>query len=346
MKNSQMMWAAVAIIFLGFCLPNQVRAEKTDVVVLINGNAVTGEIKSLEFGELRYGTDSMGTVNIEWEEIVALTSDQSLQVEVASGTRYFGNLVAASESGSIAVGRGANIQELDLSHVVRITPIETDDKIWQRLEGSVSFGFNTGKASEVTTGNLNANVRYRARTFLLGMDIASAITAQPGAPTTQNQSLNFNYQRFRNSRWFTDWFAGVESNDAQGVNARFLAGGGLGRYLVQNNKNQFSVLTGLVATQENLTGDTSSTTNAEGKLTVQYLHRSIEPSTDIAFSANIFPLLEDFSSFRADSNLSLRHEFIDDLYIDLSVYYTYVTDPPEGSLKDDYGVITSIGYSF
>ena len=32
-------------------------AEKTDVVVLINGNAVTGEIKSLDFGSLRYSTD-------------------------------------------------------------------------------------------------------------------------------------------------------------------------------------------------------------------------------------------------------------------------------------------------
>ncbi len=54
------------------------QAAKTDVVVLINGNVVTGEIKSLDFAELRYSTDSMGTASIEWEEIVSLTSDQSL----------------------------------------------------------------------------------------------------------------------------------------------------------------------------------------------------------------------------------------------------------------------------
>ena len=29
-------------------------AEKTDVVILVNGNSVTGEIKVLEFGALRY----------------------------------------------------------------------------------------------------------------------------------------------------------------------------------------------------------------------------------------------------------------------------------------------------
>lgn len=162
-------------ILVVLCVPNDVQAEKIDVVVLINGDAVTGEIKSLEFSDLRYSTDSMGTVDIEWEDIVSLTSNQSLQIETATGTRYFGNLVTASGEGMIAVGRGENIQEFDMSHVVRITPIETDEKIWQRLEGSVKFGFDTDKASQVTSAYLNANVRYRARTYLLGTDINSSV---------------------------------------------------------------------------------------------------------------------------------------------------------------------------
>jgi hypothetical protein len=109
-----MAWAVVAMILVVLCLPNEAQAAKTDVVVLTNGDAVTGEIKSLEFSDLRYSTDSMGTVNIEWEDIVSLTSNQSLQVEVASGTRYFGNLVTASSEGLIAVGRGENIREFDM----------------------------------------------------------------------------------------------------------------------------------------------------------------------------------------------------------------------------------------
>ncbi len=328
------------------CIPLDAQAAKTDVVVLINGDKVTGEIKSLDFAELRYSTDSMGTVNIEWEEIVSLTSDQSLQVEVASGTRYFGNLVAASREGMIAVGRGENIQEIELLHVVRITPIETDEKIWQRFEGSVKFGFDSDKASEVTSGYLNANVRYRARTYLLGLDISSSFTDQPGAETTENRSYGLNYQRFRANRWFTDWFGSVEKNDGQGIDRRVLAGGGLGKYLVQSNNNQFSLLAGLVATRENFTGTDPNKTNAEGKIQVKYLHRRNEPSSDIVFTTDIFPLLEDLSSFRSNSNLSMRRELIDDLFFDLSVYYTYLSDPPLGAAKDDYGVITSIGYSF
>ena len=360
MKKTAITWTCLAAILLVLYLPYDARAAKTDIVVLINGDSVTGEIKSLDFGELRYSTDSMGTVSIEWEEIVSLKSEQSLQVELASGTRYFGGLIAAGADGTVGVGRGENIQELNLSQIVRITPIETDDKIWQRFEGSVKFGFNSDKASSVTVGNLSANVRYRARTYLLGLEAISSITDQPGADTTQNQNLTLNYQRFRKSRWFTDWFTGVERNDEQGVDKRLSVGGGLGKYLVQSNKNQLSLLVGLVATQttlDDIVPETpiedpeapppdTDTTDAEAKFSVKYLHRSLDPSSDMTFTTDIFPLLEDFSSFRSNSNLTLRRELIEDLFLDLSFYYTYLSDPAEGAEKDDYGVVTSIGYSF
>jgi putative salt-induced outer membrane protein YdiY len=346
MKKIAITRACLAASLFLLALSPAAHAAKADVVGLINGDDVTGEVKSLEFGELRYSTDSMGTVSIEWEEIVSLQSDQALQVEDTSGTRYFGNLVASSRDGLIAIGLGENVQELEILHVVRITPIETDEKIWQRMEGSVKFGFDSDKASSVTSGYLNADVRYRARTYLLGLESSYSFTDQPGAETTENQRFGLNYQRFRANRWYNDWFASTEKNDAQGIENRLTAGGGLGRYLIQSNNDQFSLLGGLVASRETFTGTDPATTNAEGKIGIKYLHRRNEPSSDITLTTDIYPLLEDFSNFRSNSNLSLRREIIDDLFFDLSFFYNYLSDPPQGAEKDDYGVITSLGYSF
>lgn len=347
MKRTPVGLSTLLAMFLMAVMPlAAVVAPRTDVVVLVNGDAVTGEIRSLEFGELRYSTESMGTVNVEWEEIVSLRSSQSLQVEVTSGTRYFGNLLLTDSRGTVGVGHGDNVREIDLSHIVRITPIETDEKIWHRLEGSVKFGFDTDKASEVTSGYLNANVRYRALSYLLGLDISSSFTDQPGAPTTENRSLGINYQRFRSSRWFTDWFASTEKNDEQGIEQRLSGGGGLGRYLIQSNNNLFSVLGGLVATRESFIGTDPDTTNAEGKIEVKYLHRRRDPDSDIIFASDYFPRIDGFSSYRSNSDLTFRRELIEDLFLDLSLYYRYLSDPPAGAHRDDYGFITSIGYSF
>jgi putative salt-induced outer membrane protein YdiY len=341
-------------IFVGLGASIGIADDKTDVVVLINGNDVTGEVQALEFGSLEYKTDSMGTVNIDWEDIVSVTSDQSLQIEVSDGTRYYGQLKPATADKMIAVGSGPSIRELPMYSVVRITPIETDKKFVNRLEGSASFGFSTDKASDVMTSNLSADVRYRTLKYLVGLSLNSTVTNQKTSilasrkqsDTTQHQALDINYQRFRDNRWFTDWFTTFEKNDELGIDARYSLGGGIGRYIIQTNKNQFSVLAGLVETRESFTGDESSATNAEAKISLSYLHRSLEPSSDVSFTANIFPLLEDFSSFRAESKLSFRREFIDDLFLDISLRYSYQSDPTENAEKDDYGVVTSLGYSF
>ena len=43
----------------------------------------------------------------------------------------------------------------------------------------------------------------------------------------------------------------------------------------------------------------------------------------------------------------MRREIVTDFYLDLSFYQSYDSDPPDAAAeKTDYGVITSLGYSF
>jgi len=321
-------------------------ANKTDVVILVNGNAVTGELKGLDFGSLKYSTDSMGTVQIDWEDIVSFSSAQSLQVESVDGTRYFGSVRPGDENFRITVTTASGPIDLPMRRVVRIVPIETDENFWQRLDGSLSFGFNTQKSSEVSTLNLAFDTQYRTLTYLLGMSVNSSVTDQPSEETSARQNAAFNYQRFRDNRWFTEWFVQWESNDELGIDSRVLVGGALGRYLIQTNLHQLSVTGGLNATRENFVGATEDETNAEGRLQIKYLHRNLAPESSLSFTTNVYPLLEDLSSYRAETDLSFRREFIEDLFLDITLYRSYLSDPPEGAASTDYGLTTSLGYSF
>jgi len=331
-------------------------AAKTDIVVLINGNAVTGEIKSLEFGALRYSTDSMGTVNIDWEDIVNLTSNQNLQIELANGTRYYGHLTTPDDRFSVIIKTVTSETSFLMTDIVRITPIETADKFWQRLEGSFTLGFQTQKSNEVTTSNAAADVSYRTRDYLVGLRLTSTTTAtvsdpilptgQPSEETNVRQNFQANYQRFRPNRWFTDWFTGWEKNDELGINSRVSAGGALGRYIVQTNKNQFSVTLGAQAARSAFVGDDESTTDAEGRIEIRYLHRKLTPEASLVFTTKIFPLLEDLSTYRAESDLKLIYEFVEDLFFEVGVGHSYTSDPPTDAASTDYVVTTSLGYSF
>jgi len=78
------------VICMLFLLPALAKAEKTDVIILKNGDRITGEIKNLEAGILQYKTDTMGTVNIEWRFISEIISDTNQSVELTDGTRMHG----------------------------------------------------------------------------------------------------------------------------------------------------------------------------------------------------------------------------------------------------------------
>ena len=82
-------------------------AQKTDVIVLVNGDQVTAEIKELSRGRLRATTDGMGTVYIEWDDIVQLSSPARFEVELRSGDKFTGSLLTAEEPGTARCRRRA-----------------------------------------------------------------------------------------------------------------------------------------------------------------------------------------------------------------------------------------------
>ena len=98
-------------------------------------------------------------LQIDWEDIVSVSSEQYVEVEIASGKRFYGSLELSPAVNTISIGFGEDVDLISQNDVVRITPIDTSEIFLKRLEGSASFGLNTGKASEVTVGRFAADMQ-------------------------------------------------------------------------------------------------------------------------------------------------------------------------------------------
>jgi hypothetical protein len=81
----------LVLALMGVATPLQ--AQKTDVVVLQNGDQITGEIKGVAHGKLDYSTDDAGRLSIEWDKVLRLTSRNTFEVKLKSGQKLFGSLV-------------------------------------------------------------------------------------------------------------------------------------------------------------------------------------------------------------------------------------------------------------
>ena len=210
-----------AIVLLLACGP-LLAAEKTDVVVLRNGDQITGEVKGLEQGKLTFKTDHMGTVSIEWDEIEELTSAQSFEVEVESGDKFYGTPGPATEEGEMSVAGEPETTSLVMATVVRIVPIETG--LLNRLDGSLDFGFNVTRANRATQLTVGAEARHRTRKHARVLKFNSTFAEQQDAERTKRQSLEGTLTRFLSKRRLAVGILEFQENEELDLELRSLIG--------------------------------------------------------------------------------------------------------------------------
>lgn len=323
-------------------------APKTDVVVFENGDRLTGEVKELSHGKLTFNTDATGDITIEWDDIARIESRQWLQVETSSGARYTGHADRADTEGKLLVvdERGGVSRLLPLAEVVRIAPIE-QGRLIERVDGYLTAGYDYSKASNLQTFSFTGGVKLRNERSQWTIEGETYVTAQSGGDDSQRYTLGGAYRYFLPERQFVQGFATLEANDELGLDLRSSVGAAYGQFLRQTNSREWVAYAGAALTQEQFTGDETQQ-NVEGVLGTQYSYfRYDSPKASLDFTLTVFPSLTDLGRYRLDSGLRSRYELVKDLFFEVSLYAEYDSEPgDEARSNSDYGLVTSLGYSF
>ena len=323
-------------------------APKTDIIYFTNGDRLTGEIKSLDKGRLELSTSTAGTVNIEWDKIARIETNQYLRVETSSGARYHGRVPEAQQSGSIrlAADGEAAAEPLAIADVVRIAPIEYGS-LAKRLDGYLTVGFNYAKADNQTEFDFSGGLSSRNEIREWSLDGQMTLNAQSTARTTSMYDVTLGNKRFMRDRWFQQYFGSVQGNEELGLNIREILGAGIGRYLVQDMHHEWSLVAGLAYDREDFESQ-STQDSIEGVLSTQYsFFRYDTPKRSIDVGLALFPSLTESGRLRAEADIDWRIELVEDFFFDLSFYGSYDSKAdPEAPSNVDYGVVTSLGYTF
>ena len=230
--------------------------------------------------------------------------------------------------------------------VIRISQLERSFR--DALTGSMSFGYSFTKASDVAQLNLGFRVRHRTLIRSFSIEGSTINTDDEATETTQRSDLRLSTTRFRSDRWFNGYLIGFESNDELGLKLRSSINASIGRFLRQDNTSEFAMLGGLVASNESLSNDVDSQGNLEGLIGLEYAKYSFnDPNIDMSLKLGVYPSFTDSGRVRGQLDATVRWELISDLFWDLTFYETYDNKPPSGSESTtDYGVVTSLGWSF
>jgi hypothetical protein len=334
----------ILILALASCLPADAR-EKSDIVVLKNGNRLNGEIRKLDRGLLTVKTDSMSTIEIKWEDVDRIESNYFFTVEDTQGWIYVGSIKAADAPRFLDVI--GPVPAHNLNHLAVVGIREFERNLWQRFSGGIELGYTFTKASERTQFNLRSDLNYRAQRNEAYASFDTILSSSKGETDINRQAITFGGNRYFTGKWLLFYQGKVEHNLELELDRRFSLQSGPGYIISKTNRSEFTLGGGFSYTRERYFEE-EGVNNAEAVvgITAQFfkLH---SPKIDLTVRYILLPNLTTSGRVRSEFDSKLRLEVFRDFYVNFSFYDSYDTKPPlETATGHDYGFITGISWSF
>jgi hypothetical protein len=198
--------------------------RKDDVVVMRNGDKITGELKKLENGVLYFKADYMtDAAQLDWARVEGLETRDSYTIFFTTGKRDTGTIEIAGNqpAGSgFAITSGSEVFRATRWEIVGIHPVE--DNFWHQLTGSVDYGFDFTGGMNTAQPTFSSDVAYRTENLGIQLDGSSVVNRQNGTRSSGRNTLDFFYLRYLNNRWFVSVTSDLLNSQQQDLTLRRL----------------------------------------------------------------------------------------------------------------------------
>jgi len=318
-------------------------AQKTDIIELVNGDRLTCEIQKMDRGKVTAKTDGLGTLSIEWDDIVRVSSIAVYDVELESGTRLTGT-ISRGDAYTLVLVIGLTKERLELAKIVRMTRLGRT--FWRRWDGSVAGGFSFAQADAQTQSTFDLKATFRNQKWQTSLTYDSLLTSREDVDSQTRNDLSLSVQRFMRPRWSYVGLGFFQQNEELALKLRSIAGAGLVRTLNQTNRTLVRTEFGAVYTNEQYTGETpDSIAEALSGFDVEWFTFDGR-STSLDFSVLTFIALRSDSRVRIELNTSYKSDIVGDLYWSVSFVESFNSDPPQGRKKGDLSLSATVGWTF
>jgi Protein of unknown function, DUF481 len=335
--------SAAAVALIAVAVPRAAAArETTDLVVLVNGNNINGEIMGLSRGKLDYKTDDAGRLSIEWLKVVRATSTFTYEVETTAGVKRYSPLYApdGDERGVVQLHDGTRIP---VSEIVSLVPI--DAAFFSRLSAYFDLGFTLAKANMALTLNTDGFVGYRGERLGTSIQFNLYLQGTNGTPAASSATIQWMGDLYF-GRWTATIGAAAQENAELDLKLRLILLGGARYSAIQTNVMELLATAGLAGIREQYTtGDPRW--YLAGYLAGSWsVFRYDSPKLDAQVDLAAYPYLTDFGRVLLQGGIRVTYEVFLDFNTGLNFTDTYDTRPPEGGVNNDFNLSITIGWSY
>jgi len=327
--------------------------EKTDVLVMRNGDRLTCEIKGLDTDVLHVSLSYvLGTISVDWSEVDHIESKQLFLVKTQAGRVYTGTLGMPESEGA----RPAKIEileptsqvvVLDKSQVNKME--ETAENFWQRFNGQIGLGGIYNKGNQSAQYDLSADVVYPRERWSASAGYTSNFSSSTGASISTRNEIDLGAERLlRWDNWYYTGLADFLQSTVQRIELQSTLGGGIGRYLKNSGRLTFQVTGGLGWQDINYESGVAPplTQQVASALVASQLNLYYFDKTNLNVSALLLPALSEPGRVHFNLNTSYYIKLWRKFTWNITFYGNWDNRPPPGSSGSNYGTSSGLTWKF
>ncbi|MDG1804432.1 DUF481 domain-containing protein [Flavicella sp.] len=333
---------------------------QNDSLVLVNGNIIDGDLKSMDKGVLTIEpTYSDSDFKIKWEDIKEMKTFQRYLITLSDGRRINGTFRSSGDGMVfIANENGADIT-IRQSEIVTVNSV--DSSFLSRISANIDFGLSLTKANNQRQLNGNLRIGYIADTWSTELYYNTLLTAQDDVEDIQRNDAGLGARYFLPSDWNLSADIDLLSNTEQSLDLRTTAMLGVGNYIIHTNASYWNLSTGMAYNNESF----SAIIADDGFITPESTRNSVEGfiGTELNLydvsDLNLFTNIIAYPTIVADENVEagrFRTNFrfdakyddfiLKDFYVRAGYTLNYDNRPVEEGKEIDYVFTTGFGWEW
>jgi putative salt-induced outer membrane protein YdiY len=347
--------SAFAVILFGFLQllgpgPALAKVKRHDLIIMKNGDHLTGEIKRLEQGVLYVATDYFsGNVGVDWLQVVKVESTANYQIVLSDGKRLTGKIskreVQSAEELDFKVSAPSGEAPVSSSNVVQIDSQKPN--FWRQLQGSIDLGYNYTSGNSQSSLSTSANAQYVAPRWSAGGSYNASYSGQSGGSSTNLFQVQATGERFLNRNSYLIGLSDFLHSSQQDLVLRTTLGAAYGRYFIRNNQNEFRWLVGGDYTRASYQSGLAQPVQQNGELLLGTEYRLFQFDR-YSFQSQLllFPGLSDLGRIRMTANGTFNVKLSNNFHFDVSLWDNFDSRPPLNAKKNALGLSTGLGWTF
>jgi len=309
-----------------------------DGVTLDNGDTLSGQILSMADGVLVLESDYIGEVEIAWDKIEDIRTDEPIRVQTASGDIVTARIVGIRDGNLEFAERDRPRERTD---VAAINPPPSGFKLsgYADVGAMISRG-NTDSSS--LSASAESVARSKRNRIITGAEYYRA--TEDSDDTAENARVYGRYARFITARWFLASNLSFEHDPFRDLDLRSSAGAGVGYQFYDRDDLSLGLEAGLNAVRDDFDeGDDEGF--AAARVAADYSQQVFSGAV-LFHSSQLLPPVNGPDEFVYTSRSGVRMPLFAGVHGTAQVNFDYDNEPPEERDKEDVIYTFKVGYDW